>query len=72
MEETPVAFNSVMNWWDDFEWAKYEPGSFHRNLLLYSIGLSMKAKTTVGIGIGQITHEFTIFKTSVPLLKSAS
>lgn len=40
-------------WWNDFEWAKFEPGSYHRNLLLYSIGLSMKAKTTVEIGIGQ-------------------
>ena len=42
-----------LNWWDDFEWAKYEPGSYHRNLMLYSIGLSMQAKTTVEIGIGQ-------------------
>ena len=42
-----------LNWWDDFEWAKYEPGSYYRNLMLYSIGLSMQAKTTVEIGIGQ-------------------
>lgn len=42
-----------LNWWDDFEWAKYESGSYHRNLMLYSIGLSMQAKTTVEIGIGQ-------------------
>lgn len=42
-----------VEWWNDFEWAKYEPGSYHRNLMLYSIGLSMQAKTTVEIGIGQ-------------------
>ena len=42
-----------IEWWNDFEWAKYEQWSYYRNLMLYSIGLSMQAKTTVEIGIGQ-------------------
>ncbi len=41
------------NWISDFEWTKFDVGSYHRNLMLYSIGLSMKAKTIVNIGIGQ-------------------
>ena len=52
MDKVSLACDRGLNWWDEFEWAKYEPGSYYRNLMLYSIELSMRAKTTVEIGLG--------------------
>jgi predicted O-methyltransferase YrrM len=48
-----MAILPIEQWWDSFPWAKFDPGSWDRNLLLYDLASSMKAREVVYIGIGQ-------------------